>query len=167
MIFSGSVFLLNFVHHFVHGCQEWREITDCVFQCLWAFLFFLFLQLLSEMGLISCYPHRSEVEIWLSHLCHKQLYGGHRETLLRFLDEVFTAVAAEPYVYADIIIDMQTEAVAQEASEVQFVMDSSNWNWSSNTRFDFNHLNLCFLDKMGLLLSGLPIQNHDYRYHEN
>ena len=88
------------------------------------------------MGLVSSYPHRNEIETWLSHLCHNQLYEGHRETLLRFLDEVFTVVAAEPYVYTDIVIDMHTDMVAQEASEGQFGMDSNEWNWSSNARFD-------------------------------
>lgn len=101
------------------------------------------MQLLNEMGLVSSYPHGNEVEMWLGHLCHNQLYEGHRETLLRFLDEVFTAVAAEPYVYTDIVIDMQTEAVAQEASEVQFGMDSTEWNWSSDARFDLNYFNIC------------------------
>lgn len=86
------------------------------------------------MGLVSSYPHRNEIETWLSHLCHNQLYEGHRETLLRFLDEVFTAVAAEPYMYTDIVIDMQTEAVAQEASEGKIGMDSTDSNWSCNTR---------------------------------
>lgn len=65
---------------------------------------------------------------------------GNKETLLRFLDEVFTAVASEPYVYTDIVIDMQTEAVAQEASVMQFGMDSTEQNWSSDARFDL----ICF-----------------------
>ena len=60
---------------------------------------------------------------------------GHIETLLRFLDEIFTAVASEPYVYTDIVIDMQTEAVAEEASVMQFGMDSTEQNWSSDARF--------------------------------
>lgn len=96
------------------------------------------------MELVSSSPYRNELETWLSHLCHNQLYEGHRETLLRFLDEVFTAVAAEPYVYTDIVIDMQTEAVAQEANEVQFAMDSTERNWSPDKRFDFDYLNFCF-----------------------
>jgi len=66
------------------------------------------------------------------------------ETLLRFLDEVFTVVAVEPYVYSDIVIDMQTEAVAQEATEVHFGIDSTEWNWSSNARFDLNYFDFCF-----------------------
>ena len=96
------------------------------------------------MGLVSSYPHQNEVETWLNHLCHDQPYQGHMETLLRFLDEVFTAVAVEPYVYSDIVIDMQTVAVAQEASEVHFGIDSTEWNWSSNARFDLNYFDFCF-----------------------
>jgi len=107
------------------------------------------------MELVSSSPYRNELETWLSHLCHNQLYEGHRETLLRFLDEVFTAVAAEPYVYTDIVIDMQTEAVAQEANEVQFAMDSTEWNWSSDKRFDFDYLNFCFKDKMASPFFGV------------
>ena len=90
------------------------------------------------MELVSSSPHRNEVETWLSHVCNNQLYGGYRETLLKFLDEVFTAVAAEPYVYTDIVIDRQAEAVAQEANEVQFATDSTEWSWSPDKRFDFN-----------------------------
>lgn len=86
------------------------------------------------MGLVSSYPYRNEVETWLSHLCHNQQYEGHRETLLRFLDEVFTAVAAEPYMYADIVIDMQAEAVAQDATEGMTGMDSTDSNWSCDAR---------------------------------
>ena len=96
------------------------------------------LQLLSEMELISSSPYRNEVETWLSHLCDNQLYEEHREPLLKFLDEVFTAVAAEPYLYTDIVIDMQAEAAAQEANEVQFALDSTEWSWSPDERFDFN-----------------------------
>lgn len=96
------------------------------------------------MGLVSSYPHQNEVETWLNHLCHDQLYEGHMETLLSFLDEVFTAVAAEPYLYTDIVIDMQTEAVAQEASEVHFGIDSTEWNSSPNARFDLNYSDFRF-----------------------
>ena len=71
------------------------------------------------------------------------MYEGHRETLLRFLDEVFTAVAAEPYEYTDIVIDMQAEAVAQQASAVQLGVESTEWNWSSDARFDFNIALVC------------------------
>lgn len=79
----------------------------------------------------------------MSHLCHSQIYEGHRETLLRFLDEVFTAVAAEPYEYTDIVIDMQAEAVAQQASAVQLGVESTEWNWSSDARFDWNIALIC------------------------
>ena len=40
--------------------------------------------------------------------------------------------------YTDIVIDIQTEAVAQEASAVQLGTDSVEWNWSSDARFDLN-----------------------------
>lgn len=73
----------------------------------------------------------SEVDIWLTQLEQSQTYKGHEETLLRFLDEVFTAVATEPHVYTDIIIDMQAEVVAAEA---QYAMDAE-WNMLSDTRY--------------------------------
>ena len=75
----------------------------------------------------------SEVDIWLTQLEQSQMYKGHEETLLRFLDEVFNAVATEPHVYTDIIIDMQAEVVAAEATVAQYAMDAE-WNMSSNTR---------------------------------
>ena len=60
---------------------------------------------------------------------------------MRFLDGVFTTVATEPYMYTDTVIDLQAEAVAQEANAVQSGADSTDWNQSSNARFDFNY---CF-----------------------
>ena len=75
------------------------------------------------------------MEIWLTHLQQSQEDEEHMGTLLRFLDEVFTAVAAEPYVYSDIIIDIQAGAVAAEASVAQSGMDLSQWNTSSDTRY--------------------------------
>ena len=104
-------------------------------------MFLPFLKLLSETGLLNSLPHANEVEIWLSHLCHSQ-FEGHTETLLRFLDEVFMAVASEPYLYTDIVIDLQAEAVSHEASALQFGLDPTDWTQSSNTRFD-----LSFFDK--------------------
>ena len=84
--------------------------------------------------------------MWLSHLCHSQ-FEEHTKTLLRFLDEVFTAVASEPYLYTDIVIDLQAEAVLQEACALQFGLDPTDWTQSSNTRFD-----LSFSDKNSLKL---------------
>lgn len=109
-------------------------------------MFLPFLKLLSETGLLNSLPHANEVEIWLSHLCHSQ-FEGHTETLLRFLDEVFMAVASEPYLYTDIVIDLQAEAVSHEASALQFGLDPTDWTQSSNTRFD-----LSFFDKNNLKL---------------
>lgn len=60
---------------------------------------------------------------------------GQKETLLRFLDEVFTTVAAEPYVYSDIMIDRQAEAVAAEASGARSGTESSEWDVSSDARY--------------------------------
>ena len=84
--------------------------------------------------------------MWLSHLCHSQ-FEGHTETLLKFLDEVFMAVASEPYLYTDAVIDLQAEAVSHEASALQFGLDPTDWTQSSNTRFD-----LSFSDKNSLKL---------------
>ena len=82
----------------------------------------------------------SEVDIWLTQLQQSQTYKGHEETLLRFLDEVFTAVATEPHVYTDIIIDMQAEVVAAEATVAQYAVDAE-WKMSSDAR--------CVLSKGG------------------
>ena len=109
-------------------------------------MFLPFLKLLSETGLLNSLPHANEVEMWLSHLCHSQ-FEGHTKTLLRFLDEVFMAVASEPYLYTDIVIDLQAEAVSHEASALQFGLDPTDWTQSSNTRFD-----LSFSDKNSLKL---------------
>ena len=75
----------------------------------------------------------SEVDIWLGQLQQSQMYKGHEGTLLRFVDEVFTAVATEPHVYTDIVIDMQAEAVATEAAVAQYGVDAE-WSMSSDTR---------------------------------
>ena len=109
-------------------------------------MFLPFLKLLSETGLLNSLPHANEVEMWLSHLCHSQ-FEEHTKTLLRFLDEVFMAVASEPYLYTDIVIDLQAEAVSHEASALQFGLDPTDWTQSSNTRFD-----LSFSDKNNLKL---------------
>lgn len=53
---------------------------------------------------------------------------------------MFTAVAAEPYEYTDIVIDMQADVVAQQANAVQLGVESTEWNWSSDARFDWNIL---------------------------
>ncbi|XP_022797243.1 uncharacterized protein LOC111335571 [Stylophora pistillata] len=89
-------------------------------------------KLLSETGLLKGLPHANEVKVWLSHLCHSQ-FEGHMETLLRFLDEVFTAVVTEPYLYSDAVIDLQAEAVSHEASAVQFSLDLTEWTRSSDS----------------------------------
>ena len=57
------------------------------------------------------------------------------------------AVASEPYLYTDIVIDLQAEAVSHEASALQFGLDPTDWTQSSNTRFD-----LSFFDKNNLKL---------------
>ena len=52
--------------------------------------------------------------------------------------------------YTDIVIDLQAEAVTQEANAVQSGADPTEWNQSSNARFDLNcfdtnvHIQLCY-----------------------
>ena len=96
-------------------------------------LFCAFCQLLSEIGLIS--DHSSEVDVWLTQLHPSEATEGQKETLLRFLDEVVTTVAVEPYVYSDIMIDRQAEAVAAEASGARSGTESSEWDASSDARY--------------------------------
>ena len=66
-------------------------------------------------------------------LRESQTHDGQADSLLRFLDEVFCAVAAEPYEYTEIVIEMQAQAAAAEASVAQTGVESSQWNMS-NTR---------------------------------
>jgi len=93
----------------------------------------LWSKLLSEIGLIS--DHSSEVDVWLTQLHPSEATEGQKETLLRFLDEVVTTVAVEPYVYSDIMIDRQAEAVAAEASGARSGTESSEWDASSDARY--------------------------------
>ena len=85
-------------------------------------------QLLNESGLVD--SHTYEVDAWLIQLRESQTYYGQADSLLRFLDEVFCTVAAEPYEYTDIVIEMQAQAAAAEASVTQTGVESSEWNMS-------------------------------------
>ena len=94
-----------------------------------------FCQLLNETGLVD--SHTNEVDIWLTQLQQIQVYEENKDPLLRFLDEVFSAVAAEPYVYTDIAIEMQAQVVAAEASMTKSGLHSSQWDMS-DTRYVYN-----------------------------
>ena len=60
-----------------------------------------------------------------------------RQTLQSFLGEVFTAVAVEPYVYTDIIVELQSEAMMMEANAGQFDETLINCNGSTQRCVDF------------------------------
>lgn len=85
-------------------------------------------QLLIESGLVD--SHTYEMDAWLIQLRESQTHDGQADSLLRFLDEVFCTVAAEPYEYSDIVIEMQAQATAAEASVAQTGVESSQWNMS-------------------------------------
>ena len=85
-------------------------------------------QLLNESGLID--SHTFEVDAWLIQLRESHTYDGQADSLLRFLDEIFCTVAAEPYEYTDIVIEMQAQAAAAEASVAQTGVESLQWNMS-------------------------------------
>ena len=85
-------------------------------------------QLLNESGLVD--SHTFEVDAWLIQLRESYTYDGQADSLLRFLDEIFCTVAAEPYEYTDIVIEMQAQAAAAEASVAQTGVESLQWNMS-------------------------------------
>ena len=85
-------------------------------------------QLLNEGGLVD--GHTYEVDAWLIQLRENQTFDGQADSLLRFLDEVFCSVAAEPYEYTDIVIEMRAQAAATEASVAQTGVESLQWNMS-------------------------------------